>query len=104
MPRGLSDSFADSMAKVLQILATAALAPDADVEFIDQIQDLIRERIGLDESSGMEADAGQAAAAMPVEAPPGGMPVTDAQVSRGPTPGMDMAGAVNELERTLAGS
>lgn len=104
MPRGLSDSFGDGMAKVLQELGALKLAPDADQELISQVEQLI---IGY--FNERQAESAQippvAPSAMGGDLAGAPMPVAEAGPSReiaGP-PG-DQAAMNTELQRILAGS
>lgn len=108
MARGTQLSFIDALQGMTGQIMQLAGAPDADVEFLLELRDLILGRIGVEQEVAAEQalqsmGAGMGAGPMPISAPPGGMPVTDAGVSRGPTPGLDTSGAQSALEQAMAG-
>jgi hypothetical protein len=94
MPRAATQqqTFQEIMQQVLQSLAVAEIAPDAPPGAVDQIRKSI---IGMMQGGQQQG--------MQMQAPPGGMPVQQAGVSRGPTPGMDTQGMSQDLSSLLMG-
>lgn len=107
--RGLTETFGDGLSRVLQEVARVKMAPDADLDFLAQIEDQILTRLKSSQpSAGADMSAGMAGlpAEMgggPPEAPqiPGGVP--GETLSRGPAQSPDLRGMTAELERTMAG-
>lgn len=98
MARGVDESVLDGLVRMVQDIAKMKIAPDADQEatqFLDQLQGLIYDWIrGAPQGGGGRRPP---APEEPMDLPERGQPVP------GVMPGMDMAGAVQDLERQLAG-
>ena len=107
-------TFGDGLQKIVGDLAQMELDPNADRNLINTIRETI---IGYQQQAGQQApaapDMGPGAIPGTLETPMGGMqggpmpmpmPVTEGDMSRGPRPGPDMGGAVEELSRMMAGS
>lgn len=120
MPKGPL-SFGDGLQRIIGDLAQMELDPSADRNLINQIRETIigyQQQVGQTQAPGMGPDAGPGAIPGTLEAPapamPGmeipmeGLPVpvptTEADLSRGPRPGIDTQGAADELARIMAGS
>lgn len=93
------------------------LDPNADRGFISQVRDMIigyQQQAGVVQPQATGPDAGPGAIPGTLELPPpdmGGMPgmplpipTMEGEQSRGPRPGVDTQGAVDELARIMAGS
>lgn len=90
------------MKGVLMALAQAEATPDADHNLISQIRQAVIPAVS---GQGQQQPGQQQPGGMPQMQgmPPGGMPVQDGQQSRGPTPGTDITGATQDLQRMLSG-
>lgn len=95
----MTDSFGDSLAKIMQEIARAKMAPDADYEFLSGLEQMVTERY-------KSSDPATNVAGVPaVEGGMGPVPVSPVEpLSRGPAPTPDMAGMTEELSRVMAGS
>lgn len=106
MPKGVTDTFADGVARLLSEVGRLRAYADADDDLLNGIQDMLVGKVrGLSAGPGpTPQDMAMQSLAGAVQGMPGGaMPVTEAGLSRGPTPGLDMRDATNALERELAG-
>lgn len=102
MPRSLTNSYADALFKVLQELAAAEVAPDADLDFINTVRTMIIERLqnpqmGPEGVSVAGAQRGFSASQMAPQgggagAGPGGPPMQTAAAPTRLPPGMGAPG------------
>lgn len=117
MARGTSVTFLDRLQNLLEEVAKLNASPDADIEFTQQLRDIVLGKIGVhDQSAGAQlAMSAEQQAPMPADAMAtdmlgmGAPPATAAAgemppLSRGPRQGLDTSGAIAELERLLAGT
>lgn len=103
MARGGSETFGDSLYKIAQEIARAKMAPDADHDFLSELEQMVIQRYTSSVPTGTTQAGPQPEMAMGPT--PGPEPALAGMgVSRGPTPSPDMSGATAELERILAGS
>lgn len=110
--RGATDSFGDGLYRIVQEIARVKLAPDADHDFLSQLENLLLARYKQSTPTGAPsaggAGLGLGAASGETGAPP--IPVSPevapgmGGLSRGPTPRPDLSGAVSELERVMSAS
>ena len=103
MAKGVTDSFADGIARLLGELGKMRAYPDADDQLLDGIQDMLVQRVrqAFAAPQGMpQGGPGQNPLAAMLQ---GGMPVQEAEMSRGPIPGMETGEAAAALERQMAG-
>lgn len=105
--RGTQVSFLDALQGLTGQIMSLAGTPDADVEFLLSLRDMVFEHIGIAQTeqalAGAEAMNSQEPAMGAGGPPPAGLG-SPGQMSRGPTPGMDTAGATAALEREMAGN
>lgn len=96
----------DALAKIMQEIARAKMAPDADHAFLAELENSIVKRYRTSDPGTTLAGAPPAEAGMGgPEVPQEPLPVTPVEpLSRGPAPTPDMAGMTEELSRVLAGS
>lgn len=96
MPRGGTETFGDGLYRLIQEVGRLKMAPDADMDFLSSMEDMIISRYKQSTPTGAPSppEEGQMA---PPPTPPEGL-------SRGPTPSPDLSGATAELERIYAGS
>lgn len=107
MPRGLSDTYEDQLAKIIQQIATAKLAPNANMDFLSQIESLLLEEMKGGAAEQLGAGAAEATGGMEAAPSPlGGMaPTPTAEApTRLPRPGGNAQAPAEELSRILAGS
>lgn len=101
--RGITATFTDELAKVHQALAMAKLAPDADMDFIDEMESKVLERLKpaapADPLAAMQASMGTPAPGGPGPAP---VPMTPAP-TRIPGRSPDLREATAALEAGLGG-
>lgn len=113
--RGVTSSFADELAKVHQAVAMAKLAPDADMDFIGELENQILSRLkppapdpamdplaAIQASMGAPGGAPGAAPAGP-GGPPQAVPMTPAP-TRIPGTSPDMREATAALEAEMSGT
>lgn len=112
MARGTADSFVDALQSLLEDIGRLLAAPDADVQFVMQLRDMVQgrlqqtaeqqaaaaEAIMNSRPAGMEGEMG---AMPPAAGAP--MPMQEAPTRLAPS-SPDMRGATAELERALAGT
>lgn len=98
MARSATDTFADGLFRLVQEIARLKLAPDADMEFLTELEEMLMTRYKSSVPSGATEATGGA------PAPMGPSPMPMEQMSRGPAPSPDMSGATQELERIMAGA
>lgn len=95
----------DALAKIMQEIARAKMAPDADHAFLAELENSIVKRYRTSDPATSLAGAPAEAGMGGLEAPQEPLPVTPVEpLSRGPAPTPDMAGMTAELERVMAGS
>lgn len=106
MARGGSETFGDTLYKVLTEIARGKLSPDADIDFLSDIEQMILNRYKSSQPSGAtEATGGMdmMGGGMGGEAPIPVAPI-EPPLSRGPTPSPDLSGATEELSRIMSGA
>lgn len=130
MPRGLADTFPDGLAKVMQQISLLKMTPDADYNVISDLENIVlshfqQQNVNAQASamqaasntaaqvqgqppmpgdmSGVGAPGPMSAPPVPIQGPPGGMPVTSADLSRGPVPALDQNPLAAAIAAQMAG-
>lgn len=100
-------SFTDALQGLTSQIMQLAGSPDADVDFLLELRDMILGRIGMEQQAAAEqaltSMGAQPPGAVPVSAPPGGLPVSDGSAPRGLPMAADPSGAASALERAMQG-
>lgn len=115
MPRSVTESFVDALARIAQEIARAELAPDADLEFLAEMRGMIIERfqnpnlgpVGVSVAGTQPNYSAQQLGGQPASMGMGqGMGGQQMQMAPGRLPpgGTGGGGEVEELSRILAGS
>lgn len=101
-------TFGDGIQKIVGLLAQMELDPGADDGLISEVRSVL---LSYARSAGQGQPASPDMGPNAVPGTPsfgGGMPlplpVEEAGLSRGPTPGVDMGGATEELQRIMSGA
>lgn len=104
MARGATDTFADGIARLLSEVGRLRAYADADDDLLNGIQDMLIQKVRAASSGpGPTPQDMQMDSLAQMFGQGQGMPVTEAGLSRGPTPGLDMRDATNALERQMSG-
>lgn len=111
MPRGLSDTYEDQLAKIVQQISQAKMASNANMEFLAQLEAMLLEEMkggAADELGASAAEAGMGPMMGPEPSPLGGAaggPTPTAESpTRLPRGGGNAEDPAAEIQRMLAGS
>lgn len=103
MAKGVSDTFADGVARLLSEVGRLRAYADADDQLLDGIQSMLVEKVRSASTGPGPTPQDMQMQGLEGLMQGGAMPVTEAGLSRGPTPGLNMTDATNALEREMSG-